>query len=74
MILNISKRAGVNEQEVIQMNIPEIIAYITIGYFFVTLSVLYILSRSTNSINKRSGVSRKSISHFNENEEYRKAA
>ena len=63
-----------NEQEVIQMNIPEIIAYITIGYFFVTLTVLYLLSRSTSSVDKMGGESRKNLGIFKENEEYRKAA
>jgi len=56
------------------MNIPEIIAYITIGYFFVTLTVLYLLSRSTSSVDKMGGESRKNLGIFKENEEYRKAA
>ncbi|MCC6543053.1 MAG: hypothetical protein IT392_00945 [Nitrospirae bacterium] len=56
------------------MNIPEIIAYITIGYFFVTLSVLYILGRSSFNADKRGRVSRKDIDVFEEHEEYRKAA
>lgn len=63
-----------SEQEVIQMYISEVIAYITIGYFFVTLAVLYLLSRSTISVDKKGGESRKDIGIYKENEEYRKSA
>ena len=72
--LNINKRAGGMDQEVIQMNIPDIIAYIVIGYLFVTLTVLYLLSRNTSSVDKIVGQSRKNLDIFEENEEYRKAA
>lgn len=60
--------------EVIQMNIAEIIAYITIGYFFVTLTVLYLLSVSTSNIDKVGGDKSKEINTDEEFEEYRKAA
>jgi len=56
------------------MNIPDIIAYIVIGYLFVTLTVLYLLSRNTSSVDKIVGQSRKNLDIFEENEEYRKAA
>ncbi|MEK6713102.1 MAG: hypothetical protein AABY41_02775 [Nitrospirota bacterium] len=57
------------------MNIPETIAYIAIGYFFVTLTLLYILSsRDTFSIEKRGGGSRKEKDTYKEDEEYLKAA
>ncbi|HZX49206.1 MAG TPA: hypothetical protein VFF47_08335 [Nitrospirota bacterium] len=56
------------------MYISEVIAYITIGYFFVTLAVLYLLSRSTISVDKKGGESRKDIGIYKENEEYRKSA
>ena len=56
------------------MNIPEVIAYIAIGYFFVTLTVLYILSRSTSSIDISGGEKGIKINKDKEFEEYRKAA
>ncbi|MEK6560353.1 MAG: hypothetical protein AABZ07_01345 [Nitrospirota bacterium] len=56
------------------MNIPEIIAYIAIGYFFVTLTVLYVLSMSNVSIEKKGGESRKDRDIYKEDEEYLKAA
>ena len=56
------------------MNIPDIIAYIVIGCLFVTLTVLYLLSRNTSSVDKIVGQSRKNLDIFEENEEYRKAA
>ncbi len=56
------------------MNIPELIAYVTIGYFFVTLTVLYVLSMSNVSIEKKGGVSRRKRDIYKKNEEYRKAA
>jgi len=56
------------------MNIPELIAYVTIGYFFVTLTVLYVLSMSNVSIEKKGGESRKNRDIYKENEEYLKAA
>ena len=63
-----------NEQEVIQMNIPEIIAYIAIGYFFVALTVLYLLSVSSSYIDKAGGEKSRKINTDEEFEEYRKAA
>ena len=54
--------------------LPDIIAYIVIGYLFVTLTVLYLLSRNTSSVDKIVGQSRKNLDIFEENEEYRKAA
>ena len=56
------------------MNIPEIITYIAIGYFFVTLTVLYVLSMSNVSIEKKGGESRKDRDIYKEDEEYLKAA
>jgi len=56
------------------MNIPEVIAYIAIGYFFVTLTVLYILGRSTSSIDISGGEKGGKINKDKEFEEYRKAA
>ena len=56
------------------MNIPEIIAYIAIGYFFVTLTVLYILGSSTSFIDISGGEKGGKINKDNEFEEYRKAA
>ncbi len=56
------------------MNIAEIIAYITIGYFFVTLTVLYLLSRGTSYIDKVGGEKSKESNTVEEFEEYRKAA
>ena len=61
-------------KEVVQLNIPEIIAYIAIGYFFVTLTVLYVLSMSNVSIEKKGGESRKDRDIYKEDEEYLKAA
>ena len=56
------------------MNIPEIITYIAIGYFFVTLTVLYLLSMSTSSIYIIGGEKGRKINKDKEFEEYRKAA
>lgn len=61
-------------KKVVQMNIPEIITYIAIGYFFVTLTVLYLLSRSTSSIDIIGGEKSNKINTDKEFEEYRKAA
>ena len=61
-------------KKVIRMNIPEVIAYIAIGYFFVTLTVLYILSRSTSSIDISGGEKGGKVNKDKEFEEYRKAA
>lgn len=56
------------------MDIPLIIAYITVGYLFVTLTLLSLLSMHTFPKDKRVGKSRKDLRIFKENEGYRKAA
>ena len=56
------------------MNIADIIAYITIGYFFVILTVLYLLSVSSSYTDKVGGEKSRKINTDKEFEEYRKAA
>ncbi len=56
------------------MNIAEIIAYITIGYFFVTLTVLYLLSMSGSYLDKADGGKSNKFNKNEEFEEYRRAA
>ncbi len=68
-IIIISNQEGVN-----QMDVPLIIAYITVGYLFVTLTLLSLLSMHTFPKDKRVGKSRKDLRIFKENEGYRKAA